>query len=125
MLGYYYPTGVANLISNETSIDKMGTASGKTTGTVDEMYYSSSFASCIDYNGDGVRTSTNQVEGDSGCVTYKTDSNNDCLLIGLMNAKQGADVGVDDCDGDNLWENALGGACYEINNKWDITWDWT
>jgi len=106
--------GVSFLDSSNNEVRHTGVSSGTLTGNVDEHEISTS-KNCVSYNNEGVRTSIDGEEGDSGSFVYTIDDNGYTGPVHLHTQGNGDQSG-NSCVGKIRYE-IMGTAMYEIDNQ--------
>lgn len=122
VIGYHHESSVLAVEDDGETVYKVGTATGKELGRVNATYVTSS-GGCHAWD-DGISTTCNAANGDSGGPIYTINGSGEAELLGHATERSGCSWFTscsEDCSGDEIGPGSNGPSVYEVAEWHDIT----
>jgi hypothetical protein len=107
--------GLKDMMSNDTTVERVGVNSGEIQGTIQEIDYNYHPYTCLELT-DGVKTNTGGVRGDSGGPVYTKSCCSDILSMVSIHTTSPGDHVFYDCHDNSVTYYNIGSPCYKMNN---------
>lgn len=111
----------AELIEDGTTVEKMGSQTGGTTGELKSRSVSED-SGCVEMGGDGLRASCTVSPGDSEGPLYAESENSsgDIAMVGLVTGQRNVLPNGFDCEGDNTYKSFFGPPAWHMAQELNL-----